>query len=48
MCNIRIIGGWVAIFAVVAIVLAGLTLSANGPLPFIGNDGAAYLTPAWG
>ena len=47
MTDRRIVGGWIAIFAAIAIVLGSLAWFANGPLPYIGDD-RGYMTPAWG
>ena len=42
MSNARIIGGWIAIFAVVAVVLGSIALSANGTLPYIGGEQGVF------
>jgi hypothetical protein len=47
MSNTRIVGGWVAIFAVITIVLGSIALSANGALPYIGVEQGVF-PPYWG
>jgi hypothetical protein len=46
MCNVRIIGGWVAIFAVIAVVLGSLTIAGNGSLPYTGIEQGVF-PPFW-
>jgi hypothetical protein len=42
MCNTRIVGGWIAVLAVVAIVLGSIALSANGALPYISVEQGVF------
>jgi hypothetical protein len=47
MSSTRIVGGWIAIFAVVALVLGSIVWSSQGELPYIQID-QSLIPPFWG